>query len=212
MRKICFYIMRHDSGFAPNPFHRFCTLAACTPNHMRAKLAPGDFIAGVFRSGKAPRLVYAMEVEEVLDLESYYHDRRFRRKKPSKHGAWTGMVGDNIYYIGANGKLRQHSSTVKHTTESLQRQDIHGNRVFIGRRFVYFGAEAKLLPQDFTSYLPASRGIKYLSEAADAAAFRKFLGWRHRLGAGIRGLPRDCKPATCVGTRRATKCAENSMK
>ncbi len=44
--KYCFYRMRHDTGFAPNPYHGYCTLAACTPNHMRAKLEPGDIIVG----------------------------------------------------------------------------------------------------------------------------------------------------------------------
>src|ERR1035437_4186815 len=48
--KVCFYIMRVDTGFAPNPFHGVCTLAACTPNHQHARLFKGDLIAGCFRS------------------------------------------------------------------------------------------------------------------------------------------------------------------
>ena len=32
--KICTYTMTSDTGFAPNPFYGYCTLAACTPNHM----------------------------------------------------------------------------------------------------------------------------------------------------------------------------------
>ena len=39
--------MNFDVGFAPNPYHGCCTLAACTPNHMRANLGLGDVIIGV---------------------------------------------------------------------------------------------------------------------------------------------------------------------
>ena len=43
--------MKVDSGFAPNPYFGYCTLAACTPNHMRAKIEPGDVIVGVEGDG-----------------------------------------------------------------------------------------------------------------------------------------------------------------
>jgi Nucleotide modification associated domain 2 len=32
--KVYSYVVRCDTGFAPNPFWGYCTLAACTPNHM----------------------------------------------------------------------------------------------------------------------------------------------------------------------------------
>ena len=60
--KICVYTLTADTGFAPNPFHGTCTLAACTPNHMGAKLVKGDWIAGFFTNAKTPCLVYAMRV------------------------------------------------------------------------------------------------------------------------------------------------------
>ena len=31
--RLCSYVVKYDTGFAPNPFWGFCTLAACTPNH-----------------------------------------------------------------------------------------------------------------------------------------------------------------------------------
>lgn len=40
------YTVAVDLGFAPNPFHGWCSLAACTPNHMRARLILGDWIVG----------------------------------------------------------------------------------------------------------------------------------------------------------------------
>src|SRR6056297_3345333 len=94
--KYCFYRMSVDSGFAPNPYYGYCTLAACTPNHMRANLEPGDVIVGVESDGLIRRrrqllgpdtsearcLIYYLPIVEVLDLDSYFRDPRFARKKP----------------------------------------------------------------------------------------------------------------------------------
>lgn len=40
--RLCSYTVVHGTGFAPNPFGRYCTLAACTPNHQGIKLSQGD--------------------------------------------------------------------------------------------------------------------------------------------------------------------------
>ncbi len=39
------YIVRYDSGFAPNPFYGFCTLATCKPD-IRKHAQVGDWIVG----------------------------------------------------------------------------------------------------------------------------------------------------------------------
>ncbi|WP_155628852.1 Nmad2 family putative nucleotide modification protein [Burkholderia stagnalis] len=44
--KLLKYVMTSDSGLAPNPYFGVCSLALCTPNHMNAKLKPGDWIVG----------------------------------------------------------------------------------------------------------------------------------------------------------------------
>ena len=33
MTKLYSYIVATDSGFSPNPFHGFCTLACCKPSY-----------------------------------------------------------------------------------------------------------------------------------------------------------------------------------
>lgn len=45
------YIIKHDTGLAPNPLHGYCTLAVCTPNHQNADIKKDDWILGL--SGKA---------------------------------------------------------------------------------------------------------------------------------------------------------------
>ena len=37
------YILKLDSGFAPNPFYKFCTLATCKPE-TRKQAEVGDWI------------------------------------------------------------------------------------------------------------------------------------------------------------------------
>lgn len=72
-----------DSGFAPNPYWGYCTLATCKPL-IRRTAKPGDWVIGVgskagVGSGK---LVYAMHVSEVIAFEQYNSDSRFTPKKP----------------------------------------------------------------------------------------------------------------------------------
>ena len=61
------YKMTHDTGFAPNPFGGFMTLATCKPKIRECKKI-GDWIAG-FTSGQLndefvgkEKLVYLMQI------------------------------------------------------------------------------------------------------------------------------------------------------
>src|SRR3569833_2727055 len=42
--KLCSYIVREDTGLAPNPFWGTCTLAVCTPNHQGSRIGVGDCV------------------------------------------------------------------------------------------------------------------------------------------------------------------------
>ena len=65
MTRIYSYVVRYDSGFAPNPFYGFCTLATCKPDIRRAANV-GDWIVGSGSNDRSIRrgghLVYAMQV------------------------------------------------------------------------------------------------------------------------------------------------------
>ena len=37
----------HDTGFAPNPFWGYCTLAVCTPNHMGVQTSEGKNVGSL---------------------------------------------------------------------------------------------------------------------------------------------------------------------
>jgi len=202
MNKVCFYIMKHDTGFAPNPFHGVCTLAACPPNHMKYRplLSPGDVIAGVFRSGQSPRLVYSMEIENELGLDSYYRDPRFQCKKPRIHGDWRARAGDNIYYRNGKGHWLQDENAGFHKKgeeDDEWRKDVCGNRVYMGRRFVYLGENAVLLPRKLWTYLPPSQGISYLKADSYKRDYEHCRSWIAQMGSGVKGKPRDRNDKAC---------------
>lgn len=75
------YVVARDFGFAPNPFHSWCTLATCKPE-IRKTEQVGDWIIGTGSATKsrAGRAVYAMRVAEILTFEQYWKDPRFLRK------------------------------------------------------------------------------------------------------------------------------------
>ncbi len=199
MPKYLLYKMTHDSGFAPNPFWGYLTLAVCTPNHMKANLKKGDWVIGVegkqlaYKRRKAgcnldveQSLIYIARVDEILSLDEYFKDERFESKKYQKNSKdWRKCVGDNVYYI-EDGKwkwLRGH----KHDNENAEffyldnldkllkdkraknkygdiLKDVKGNRVYISRKFLYFGDKGIEFDKHFSECLPSRQGIKYCPE------------------------------------------------
>ncbi|MCU0444054.1 MAG: hypothetical protein MUE85_03995 [Microscillaceae bacterium] len=108
--KIFSYNITSDSGFAPNPFWSYCTLACCKPN-IRKDAVAGDWIVGIrsqtlynkTRVAKnvnkdVKKIIYAMQVNEKITFYDYWKDLRFQTKKPKWDA--NNMVekfGDNIY-------------------------------------------------------------------------------------------------------------------
>src|SRR5208283_2747822 len=101
------YIVATDKGLAPNPFWNYCTLALCTPNHMGVRLKVGDWIAGFLSKERENKLLYAMEVQEILNFDDYYRDSRFSKKIPNLQGTWKHRCGDNIYSKNKSGLWKQ---------------------------------------------------------------------------------------------------------
>jgi hypothetical protein len=194
-RIVCFYKIDKDTGFAPNPDFNVCTLAACTPNHMRGKLKlrEGDFIAGCFPDDHQPQIAYVMKIDEILTLDEYCRDPRFEAKKPSRQY----LEGDNIYYRADDEEHRQDPSAHFHRSVESQCQDVKGNKVFVGRDFIYLGRKCTILPRQFTPWLPYGQGIKYLREDDEPELFDEFLTWWPNIEGGRKGklgTPRNPEP------------------
>jgi len=175
------YKIIYDTGLAPNPFGKYCTLALCTPNHgIAARLKIGDWIIGHKGvNSKYPdySLVYAMEITEpVLSLDEYYSDKRFNYKKPDKNGTEKQKAGDNMYYL-ENGELIQDPKAYYHTDKEDKVKDIRGNRVFISDNFYYLGKEADSeFPNKYNSLVCKTRKFRY-SSYEDEKTLIAFIKW-----------------------------------
>lgn len=150
------YVIEHDLGFAPNPFHGFCTLATCKPD-IRKTAVVGDLIigTGAVATGLSQNMIYWMEVDEITDFEQYGAHERFRIKRPDMSAPGKAIrYGDNIYNVDRDtGAIDQafsfHSNSDGSCNEAnLTRDTAKTHRVLIGQKFAYFGLTAPEIPED----------------------------------------------------------------
>jgi hypothetical protein len=185
--RLCSYVVKHDTGFAPNPFWGYCTLAACTPNHVGVRLEADDWIVGGQTKAAGRRLIYAMRVAETLAFDDYYRDPRFEQKKPRPADGWKWAAGDNIYFRDDGGDWQRDGEARFHTTERELRQDLRHPAVFVAEEFYYFGEDAVVLPEGFRPLLWSRYGC---SCKHDTALVRGFLDWlRENHDPGVHALP-----------------------
>lgn len=172
------YAITRDFGFAPNPFHGYCTLATCKPI-IRKTAHPGDWILGVGGSKLHPvqrKCVFLMKVSEKVSFEEYWSDDRFSLKKPVRNGSLVQMVGDNIYHKGTNGEWIQedsHHSKDDGTThpENLERDTSGSQEVLISDCFYYFGNKAIKVDLDSIGFAKIRGHIKVdLSQSLEGRA------------------------------------------
>ncbi len=78
------YILAYDSGSAPNPYFRYCTLTICKPK-IRRKAQPGDWIiaTGPARKHTNRKLVYAMRVSDDQSKNAHSADSAQTKAKLS---------------------------------------------------------------------------------------------------------------------------------
>jgi hypothetical protein len=194
--RLCSYVVVHDYGFAPNPFHSYCTLAACTPNHQGLRLAAGDWLLGNSSVATCNHLIYAMRVSEVMDFDDYFNSSRFTAKKAG-HENWQNKCGDNIYYRDELGRWQQ-AFAFYHTQTGQIENDTQHPRVFISDFFFYFGRRAPAIPAEFGSLLQTRQGCRCNHSSETVSAF---VGWlTSTYSPGLQGLPRD-NPGAQNGVR-----------
>ncbi len=183
-RSLFSYVVRFDSGFAPNPFHGYCTLATCKVP-IRRDAQVNDWVVGTASGARAVRrdghLVYAMRVTEILSTMEYWHDPRFRAKRPDLYYNWMAASGDNIYEPIGPSEWRQldsyHSSKDGQPNDDHTRRDTGVQRVLVSQDYVYCGGEGPGLPCEFTvgeTNLCVGRGYR---RCQDADTITRFEGW-----------------------------------
>jgi hypothetical protein len=176
------YVIVHDTGFAPNPYGGFLTLATCKPR-IRQGAVVGDWVVGTGSSGGigARRVVYAARIAEVVPIEDYGREARFHAKIPKASGpAWV-RHGDNIYCF-VNGRWKQRRNP-HHGPEHVAR-DLSGRNVLVAKEFWYFGQAAPTLPSSLFGIVKRGPGHKKVVDPESERQLRKWLG---RFPLGIAG-------------------------
>lgn len=186
--KLYSYVVMHDTGFAPNPFFGYCTLACCKPK-IRQTAEKGDWVVGLTPRAAGNRIVYFMRVDDVLEsFGKYWTDSRFRTKKPGNTGGLRTKCGDNIYQplpSGGYRQLRSMHSNGDLEDEGNKTHDLSGKRILISETFAYFGSDALPLPLELQS-LVVTRGHRCQFSDEVKVEFIRFAG---SVGFGIHGAP-----------------------
>lgn len=189
--KLLKYVMTSDSGLAPNPYHGICSLALCTPNHMRARLDVGDWIVGHSSSVTGRKLIHAMRITRILTMPEYFEG--FPQKRPNPGGTRAEQCGDNLYYLEGSRWRRLPSSGHNHI--GLFRQD-QGSPVFLAEgaeNYWYFGGLDDPFAFEFSNRFPGlikdRQGFSYVR---DIRVIYDFVAWLSDFGkSGMIGSPRD---------------------
>ena len=177
MERLYAYIVARDDGFAPNPFHGFCTLACCMPVTRRVA-QKCDYVVGLagtrLRPGGDWRIIYAMQVTDKMTFGQYWLDPCFFAKRPDMSAGGKKALGDNIYrWDDEQKEYRQAPSRHSNAdgTENLKKKhhDTKKNDccVLISSKFAYWGGKGPALPDNL-------RFLKSAFERSDRNHRRNF--------------------------------------
>ena len=156
MSKVYLYVVARDYGFAPNPFHGFCTLATCKPA-IRNTAKIGDWILGIggTKLKATGKCIYAMKVTNKVTFNEYWTNPIFKDKKPIRNGSKKMMIGDNIYFNHPDNNWSQAHSHHSHIDGSLNiynlERDTKSKFVLVSDHFYFFGSKSPVIPSNFLS-------------------------------------------------------------
>ncbi|WP_419927228.1 hypothetical protein [Candidatus Poriferisocius sp.] len=197
------YTVTTDSGFAPNPFHGYCTLATCKSG-IRKRADIGDWVFGVGSVDMAQygKLIFAMRVEEAMWFDDYWADPRFQLKKPNPNGTEESRCGDNIYHrFPDSGDWVQapgYHSLDNGCPDPLNvEKDTKSPRVLISQHFAYFGRNAPDIPDHIMSHDEVDRFKGIRNYRCNFPQERHIVEWLQDLtrSPGIHGTPTHWKSA-----------------
>lgn len=187
--RIFSYVVDRDYGFAPNPFHGICTLAACKPV-IRRVASVGDFVVGITPKAFGNRLCFAMEVDAKVSFDDYWSSPEYALKKPVFNKSYKFNFGDNIYFKKPDGSWHQQNSHHTHEDgtpiqENIDTDTGSTDQVLIGRNFSYWGGSPLEIPPHLSA-LKIGRGHK--SEFSDEFV-AAFIVWFRGLSKGMNSSP-----------------------
>lgn len=183
MGKVYIYVVDRDFGFAPNPFHGFCTLATCKPG-IRSTADVGDWVIGMggSRLKARGRCIFAMRVSQKITFNEYWSNPAYLDKKPVRNGSSKMMVGDNVYHYDVTSHNWQqadshHSNADGSVNPHNLGTDTKCDKVLISRHFFYFGSNAPMVPDNIMNVIGFKNGIGH--RVYDRQKCVSFLHWLH---------------------------------
>ena len=188
--------MTRDFGFAPNPFWGICTLANCKPK-IRRSAQIGDWIigTGAITCGLEKRLIYLMEVNEIILFEEYWNNPKYISKKPLLNGSLVQIHGDNIYSKHSENdwkQLNSHHSFYNGKVNSRNlKTDIGGKFVLLSHNFYYFGENHIQIPNEYEEICCNNRDFIKIKNVLIANSFVEWVSKTY--SNGVLGDPLDWK-------------------
>lgn len=173
------YCIRLDDGAAPNPYWGICSLTICKPV-IRRTAEVGDWVVGIGSSNAggvdySGKLVYAMEITQVMSLRQYdtFCRRRLRGKVPNLRSSdYRRKVGDCIYDYSGTNRGRQRPGV--HTPENKAR-DMRGKNALLSDHYFYFGDKAIDIPDEFSLLVRNGQGHQSIKNEPIKEAFVDWL-------------------------------------
>jgi len=163
---------------------------------MGVKAQKEDWFIGTMPTARGSKLVYAMQVSEVLPFERYFNDPRFEKKKPVVRGSWRERCGDNMYYKDEAGEWKQHCSLYHRDSRTIEK-DLRYPFVFVAEHFYYFGDEAVDIPSQYKELIWRRQGCKCNHSAETVERFLDWIGANFK--PGVHGNPADNDEAKRCG-------------
>lgn len=184
MARLIAYVVKHDYGFASNPFGGFLTLATCKPK-IRSAAEVGDILmgTGAVKNVGVGKLICAARVTEIVDTETYDKEERFAVKRPVVGQGAERQRGDNVY-SRVDGKW--HQITNPFHDEANLATDLSSLRVLVCADFWYFGNKAVDLSAYFPEVVKKGPGCKY---TRDVHRVRQVEAWLEGYAKGLHGAP-----------------------
>lgn len=214
MPRLFSYAMTSDSGFAPNPYYGFLTLACCKPK-IRSVADVGDYVIGTYSIDKSRggtgHVVFAMCVTKTVKFDEYSTADRFKCKKPSPNGDEIALVGDNIYSRRDSKSPWKQAASAHSNCDGSQNlehtaTDTNTDCVLISEDFAYFGGSGPELPMFGGENIRATNSSHRSN--FDDITLRAFTEWFMRQDKGRRGDPTTpldgCRPR--CGHRPKPRC------
>jgi hypothetical protein len=174
------YVITTDRGSAPSFEAPAATLTVCKPR-IRRSAHVGDLVMafnGRRLSNNPHSLRWAGVVSEVIPLEDYWTDPRFRGKRPDR-----SAVPDNIYRLEGS-TWRQEPNTTH--DEGNVATDLSGRNALVFAEAWCFGDTQPELPEVFDLRVPMNQRRNEPLREISAEEWRALRNW---LGAHHVGLP-----------------------